>query len=80
MDDYLIKPIDEGLLANLLSRHLGISLNPPPQAARSSSQTRSPARSQSRSPERNQARSPARSQATSALPPGVKDAASQAES
>ncbi|MBU3006628.1 hybrid sensor histidine kinase/response regulator [Cobetia amphilecti] len=80
MDDYLIKPIDEGLLANLLSRHLGISLNPPPQAARSSSQTRSPARSQSRSPERNQARSPARSQATTALPPGVKDAASQAES
>ncbi|NHH86423.1 hybrid sensor histidine kinase/response regulator [Cobetia sp. MB87] len=80
MDDYLIKPIDEGLLANLLSRHLGISLNPPPQAARSSSQSRSPARSQSRSPERNQPRSPARSQATSALPPGVKDAASQAES
>jgi two-component system sensor histidine kinase BarA len=80
MDDYLIKPIDEGLLANLLSRHLGISLNPPPQAARSSSQTRSPARSQSRSPERYQARSPARSQATTALPPGVKDAASQAES
>ncbi|WP_284892253.1 hybrid sensor histidine kinase/response regulator [Cobetia amphilecti] len=80
MDDYLIKPIDEGLLANLLSRHLGISLNPPPQAARSSSQSRSPARSQSRSPERNQARSPARSQATTALPPGVKDAASQAES
>jgi len=72
MDDYLIKPIDEGLLANLLSRHLGISLNPPPQAARSSSQ--------SRSPERNQPRSPARSQAASALPPGVKDAASQAES
>ena len=72
MDDYLIKPIDEGLLANLLSRHLGISLNPPPQAARSSSQTRSSARSQ--------ARSPARSQATSALPPGVKDTASQAES
>ncbi|BBO55621.1 MAG: hybrid sensor histidine kinase/response regulator [Cobetia sp.] len=80
MDDYLIKPIDEGLLANLLSRHLGISLNPPPQAARSSSQSRSPARSQSRSPERNQPRSPARSQATSALPPGVKDTASQAES
>lgn len=80
MDDYLIKPIDEGLLANLLSRHLGISLNPPPQAARSSSQSRSPARSQSRSPERSQSRSPARSQATSALPPGVKDIASQAES
>ncbi|MBR9753726.1 MAG: response regulator [Gammaproteobacteria bacterium] len=80
MDDYLIKPIDEGLLANLLSRHLGISLNPPSQAARSSSQSRSPARSQSRSPERNQPRSPARSQATSALPPGVKDTASQAES
>ena len=72
MDDYLIKPIDEGLLANLLSRHLGISLNPPPQAARTSSQSHSPARSQTRSP--------ARSPATSALPPGVKDAASQAES
>ncbi|NVN55096.1 response regulator [bacterium Scap17] len=69
MDDYLIKPIDEGLLANLLSRHLGISLNPPPQAARTSSQSHSPARSQTRSP--------ARSPATSALPPGVKDAASQ---
>ncbi|MCO7232289.1 MULTISPECIES: response regulator [unclassified Cobetia] len=71
MDDYLIKPIDEGLLANLLSRHLGISLNPPPQAARTSSQSHSPARSQTRSP--------ARSPATSALPPGVKDAASQTE-
>ncbi|MDI4660557.1 MULTISPECIES: hybrid sensor histidine kinase/response regulator [Cobetia] len=71
MDDYLIKPIDEGLLANLLSRHLGISLNPPPQAARTSSQSHSSARSQTRSP--------ARSPATSALPPGVKDAASQAE-
>lgn len=33
MDDYLIKPIDEGLLANMLSRHLGITLSPPPTAS-----------------------------------------------
>ena len=29
MDDYLIKPVDEHLLANMLSRHLGITLSVP---------------------------------------------------
>ncbi|WP_158773087.1 ATP-binding protein [Cobetia sp. L2A1] len=45
MDDYLIKPIDEGLLANMLSRHLGITLNPPAAARHYQGYSSSPYRS-----------------------------------
>ncbi|WP_164850359.1 response regulator [Cobetia sp. ICG0124] len=39
MDDYLIKPVDEHLLANMLSRHLGITLSVPSRMANCPSST-----------------------------------------